>query len=60
VGAARLFIVNELGYLPSEKRNVHLFFQLVARHYERGSMLLTPNQLIPQWPPVFQWRPVFA
>ena len=31
----------------------HLFFQLVARRYERGSMLITTNQLVSQWGTVF-------
>lgn len=49
----KLLIIDELGYLPFEKRSAHLFFQLVARRYERGSILLTTNQLVPQWGEVF-------
>ena len=49
----RLLVIDELGYLPFEKRSAHLFFQLVARRYERGSMLITTNQLIGQWGAVF-------
>ena len=49
----RLLVIDELGYLPFEKRSAHLFFQLVARRYERGSMLITTNQLIGQWSAVF-------
>jgi DNA replication protein DnaC len=49
----RLLVIDELGYLPFEKRSAHLFFQLVARRYERGSMLVTTNQLIGQWGAVF-------
>jgi DNA replication protein DnaC len=49
----KLLIVDELGYLPFEKRSAHLFFQLVARRYERGSTLLTTNQVITQWGAVF-------
>jgi DNA replication protein DnaC len=37
----KLLIVDELGYLPFETSAVHLFFQLVSRRYERGSLLLT-------------------
>jgi DNA replication protein DnaC len=37
----KLFIVDELGYLPFEKRSAHLFFQFVARRYEKGSMVIT-------------------
>jgi len=49
----KLLIVDELGYLPFEKRSAHLFFQLVARRYEKGSTLLTTNQLVTQWGTVF-------
>jgi DNA replication protein DnaC len=49
----KLLVIDELGYLPFEKRSAHLFFQLVARRYERGSMLVTTNQLVSQWGSVF-------
>lgn len=49
----KLLIVDELGYLPFEKRSAHLFFQLVARRYERGSLLITTNQMVSQWGSVF-------
>jgi DNA replication protein DnaC len=42
-------IVDELGSLPLEKETANLFFQLVSRRYERGSLLLTTNQTITQW-----------
>jgi DNA replication protein DnaC len=45
----RLLIVDELGYLPFERRAAHLFFQLVNRRYERGSMLITTNQRVNEW-----------
>lgn len=49
----KLLVVDELGYLPFEQRSAHLFFQLVARRYERGSMLITTNQNVTQWGAVF-------
>jgi DNA replication protein DnaC len=49
----KLLIVDELGYLPFEKQTAHLFFQLVTRRYERGSMLVTTNQTVTQWGHVF-------
>jgi len=49
----KLLIVDELGYLPFERRSAHLFFQLVARRYERGSILITTNQSVSQWGTVF-------
>ena len=49
----RLLIVDELGYLPFEPDAAHLFFQLVPRRYERGSLLITSNRAIGEWGTVF-------
>ena len=49
----KLLIIDELGYLPFERRSAHLFFQLVVRRSERGSLLITTNQLVTQWGAVF-------
>ena len=46
-------MIDELGYLPFEKQTANLFFQLVTRRYERGSMLITSNQMVTQWGHVF-------
>ena len=49
----KLLIIDELGYLPFEPNAAHLFFQLVSRRYERGSILLTSNRSIGEWSTVF-------
>ena len=49
----RLLVIDELGYLPFERRAAHLFFQLVNRRYEKGSLLLTTNQRVSEWGTVF-------
>ena len=49
----KLLIVDELGYLPLEANAAHLFFQLVSRRYERGSMLVTSNRAVSEWGTVF-------
>jgi DNA replication protein DnaC len=49
----KLLVIDELGYLPFERRSAHLFFQLVSRRYERGSLLVTTNQPVIQWGSVF-------
>jgi DNA replication protein DnaC len=49
----KLLVLDELGYLPFEKQTANLFFQLVTRRYERGSMLITSNQMVTQWGHVF-------
>ena len=49
----KLLIIDELGYLPFERRAAHLLFQLVNRRYERGSLILTSNQPVGNWGDVF-------
>ena len=49
----KLLIIDELGYLPFERNAAHLFFQLVSRRYERGSLLITSNRSVGEWGDVF-------
>ena len=49
----KLLIIDELGYLPFEANAAHLFFQLVSRRYERGSILITSNRSVGEWGGVF-------
>ena len=49
----RLLVCDELGYLPFEAHAAHLFFQLVSRRYERGSILITSNRSVGEWGEVF-------
>ena len=46
-------LIDELGYLPFEPQAAHLFFQLVSRRYERGSILITSNRSVGEWGEVF-------
>lgn len=52
-GKPKLLIIDELGYLPFESNAAHLFFQLVSRRYERGSVLITTNRNVGEWGTVF-------
>lgn len=49
----KLLIIDELGYLPFETNAAHLFFQLVSRRYERGSLLITSNRSVGEWGTIF-------
>jgi DNA replication protein DnaC len=49
----KLLIVDELGYLPLETHAGHLFFMLVSRRYERGSILITSNRSVSEWGSIF-------
>ena len=49
----RLLIVDEIGYLPFGREEANLFFNVVAKRYERGSMILTSNLPFTQWASAF-------
>jgi DNA replication protein DnaC len=45
----RLLIIDELGYLPLDKTQAHDLFQIIAKRYESGSMIVTSNLNFGQW-----------
>ena len=49
----RLLIVDEIGYLQLSGDQASHFFQIVAKRYERGSMILTSNLPFTQWDQTF-------
>lgn len=49
----RLLIIDEIGYLPFGREEATLFFNLVAKRYERGSIVLTSNLPSSQWASAF-------
>jgi len=49
----QLLIIDEIGYLPIDRQGANLFFQLISRRYERGSILITSNQSPGAWGEVF-------
>ena len=49
----KLLIVDEIGYLPFGRDEANLFFNVVAKRYERGSMVLTSNLPFTQWAGAF-------
>jgi len=49
----QLLIIDEIGYLPIDRHGATLFFQLISRRYEKGSILLTSNQSLAAWGDVF-------
>jgi len=48
-----LLIIDELGYLPIDKRGADLLFQIISQRYERGSIVLTTNKAYKHWPSIF-------
>ena len=51
--APRLLIIDEIGYLPFGREEANLFFNVVAKRYEKGSIILTSNLTFSQWPSTF-------
>jgi DNA replication protein DnaC len=49
----RLLVVDEIGYLPFGREEANLFFNVVAKRYERSSMILTSNLPFAQWANTF-------
>ena len=53
IAAPKLLIIDEIGYLPFGREQANLFFQVVARRYERGSLILTSNLAFGSWDQAF-------
>lgn len=49
----KLLIIDEIGYLPVDKQGANLFFQLIAKRYEKNSTIITTNQPFSKWGEVF-------
>lgn len=48
-----LLIIDEIGYLPIDKQGANLFFQLIAKRYEKKSTIITTNMTFNKWGEVF-------
>jgi len=59
-----VLVVDEIGYLPLSRTDANMVFQLVARRYERGSILATSNKAFSKahrFPPTCaRWRRIFT
>ena len=49
----KLLIIDEIGYLPFGREEATLFFNVVAKRYEKGSIVLTSNLPFGQWASAF-------
>ena len=49
----QLLLLDELGYLPIDKRGADLMFQVVAARYEAGSIVITTNRVFREWGKIF-------
>jgi DNA replication protein DnaC len=44
-----VLVVDEVGYLPLDRAEANMFFQLVSGRYERGTMILSSNKAFNEW-----------
>lgn len=49
----KLLVIDEIGYLPFGREEANLFFNVVAKRYERGAIVLTSNLPFTQWTTAF-------
>jgi DNA replication protein DnaC len=50
----KVIVLDELGYLPLSREEASLFFRLLARRYERASLIVTSNKSFLDWGEIFQ------
>lgn len=55
----RILVIDELGYLPLDKKGSDLLFQIIDKRYERGSIVLTSNLPFKDWGKIF-WDNITA
>lgn len=55
-----LLIIDEVGFEPMSRAEASLFFRLVSYRYCRGSILITTNKGIRDWPEVLAGDEVLA
>ena len=60
VNVYKLLIVGGIGTLPLGREQANLFFQVVAKRYERGSMILTSNLTFGSWDQAFAGETVLT
>jgi DNA replication protein DnaC len=53
INKPRLLVIDEIGYLPFGREEANLFFQVIARRYETGSLIVTSNLPFSQWSGTF-------
>ena len=49
----KLLVIDEIGYLPFGRAEANLFFNVVAKRYEKGSIVVTSNLPFSQWAGAF-------
>jgi len=55
-----LLVIDEVGFQPLSRQEASLLFRLVSYRYERGSILITTNKAVKDWPEVLAGDEVMA
>jgi DNA replication protein DnaC len=55
-----LLVVDEIGFEPMNRQDASLLFRLVSYRYQRGSIVLTTNKGIRDWPEILAGDEVLA
>lgn len=58
--SSSLLIIDEVGFEPMTRQEASLFFRLVSHRYQRGSILITTNKGIKDWPDILAGDEVLA
>lgn len=53
VQSPSVLIIDEIGYLPFGREEANLFFNVVAKRYEKGTIIVTSNLPFSQWSQAF-------
>lgn len=49
----KLLVIDEIGYLPFDREEANLFFNVIAKRYEHGSVIVTSNLPFSHWANTF-------
>ena len=55
-----LLVIDEMGFEPLSRQEASLFFRVVSHRYQRGSILITTNKGIRDWPELLAGDEVLA
>lgn len=55
-----LLIIDEVGFQPMSRQEASLFFRMISYRYGRGSVLITTNKSVKDWPEILAGDEVMA
>ncbi len=49
-----MLIIDDIGYVKKSSQETQVLFELIARRYETGSLIITSNQPFSAWDQIFE------